>query len=79
MTTSILSSRILHPPLRSRHEQAGRLRLPSLCSPLIHSLGGAEDEVNPLSPDGLWRYQLVDDHSPENCKTRAAKRALDLR
>ena len=45
---------------------------------LLPSHGSAEDEKNPLSPDGQWRYELVDGHWPEIHRTSTGKRALDL-
>ncbi len=49
-----------------------------LALPLLPSSGSAAGEVNPVSPDGQWRYECVDGHWPEIQQTSTAKRVLDL-
>ena len=45
---------------------------------LLPSDGSAEDERNPLSPDGRWRYEVVDSQFPEIHQTSTNQSALDL-
>ena len=45
---------------------------------LVSSDGSAEGEKNAPSPDGQWRYELIDGHWPEIHQTSTAKRVLDL-